>query len=85
MHSMIFWRMEMTLVQLRYLISIAETNSLNKAAEQLYVSQLSLTSSMKELEKRTGNYFILQKRQRVTLTNDGMEFLLYAKTDLWAV
>ena len=43
----------MTLIQLHYLIVIAETNSLNKAAEQLYVSQPSLTSAIKELEKET--------------------------------
>ena len=41
----------MTLTQLNYLITIAETKSLNKAAELLYVSQPSLTSAMKELEK----------------------------------
>ena len=41
----------MTLTQLNYVITIAETKSFNKAAEQLYVSQPSLTSAMKELEK----------------------------------
>ena len=41
----------MTLTQLNYFITIAETKSLNKAAEQLYVSQPSLTNAMKELEK----------------------------------
>ena len=41
----------MTLTQLNYLITIAETKSLNKAAEQLYVSQPSLTNAIKELEK----------------------------------
>ncbi len=42
---------EMTLIQLHYIITIAETKSLNKAAELLYVSQPSLTSAVKELEK----------------------------------
>ena len=41
----------MTLQQLRYALVIAETGSMNKAAEQLYVSQPSLTSSVQELEK----------------------------------
>ena len=44
----------MTLQQLRYVIAISETGSLNKAAEQLYVAQPSLTSSIKELEKEMG-------------------------------
>ena len=69
----------MTLIQLHYLITIAETNSLNKAAEQLYVSQPSLTSAMKELEKELGINLFHRSGRGVTLTNDGTEFLLYAK------
>lgn len=69
----------MTLTQLHYLITIAETNSLNKAAEQLYVSQPSLTSAMKELEKELGITLFYRGGRGVTLTNDGTEFLLYAK------
>lgn len=69
----------MTLIQLRYLITIAETNSLNKAAEQLYVSQPSLTSAMKELEKELGITLLYRSGRGVTLTNDGIEFLFYAK------
>lgn len=69
----------MTLIQLQYLITIAETNSLNKAAEQSYVSQPSLTSSMKELEKELGITLFYRSGRGVTLTNDGAEFLLYAK------
>ena len=44
----------MTLIQLKYILTIAETKSLNKAAEQLYVSQPSLTNALKELEKEIG-------------------------------
>ena len=69
----------MTLTQLHYLITIAETKSLNKAAEQLYVSQPSLTSAMKELEKELGVTLFYRNGRGVTLTNDGAEFLLYAK------
>ena len=69
----------MTLIQLHYLIVIAETNSLNKAAEQLYVSQPSLTSAIKELEKELGVTLLYRSGRGVTLTNDGVEFLLYAK------
>ena len=69
----------MTLIQLHYLIVIAETNSLNKAAEQLYVTQPSLTSAIKELEKELGVTLLYRSGRGVTLTNDGVEFLLYAK------
>ena len=69
----------MTLTQLHYIITIAETKSFNKAAEQLYVSQPSLTSAMKELEKELGITLFYRNGRGVTLTNDGTEFLLYAK------
>lgn len=69
----------MTLTELNYLITIAETKSLNKAAEQLYVSQPSLTNAIKELEKELGITLFYRSGRGVTLTNDGTEFLLYAK------
>lgn len=69
----------MTLTQLKYIITIAETKSMNKAAEQLYVSQPSLTSAIKELEKELGITLFYRSGKGATLTNDGAEFLLYAK------
>lgn len=69
----------MTLTQLNYMITISETKSLNKAAEQLYVSQPSLTSAIKELEKELGIILFYRGGRGVALTNDGMEFLLHAK------
>jgi len=69
----------MTLTQLHYIIVIADTRSFNKAAEQLYVSQPSLTSAIKELENELGVTLFHRSGRGVTLTNDGTEFLLYAK------
>ena len=69
----------MTLTQLNYFITIAETKSINKAAEKLYVSQPSLTSAVQELEKELGITLLNRSGRGVTLTNDGAEFLLYAK------
>ena len=69
----------MTLTQIRYVIAIAETKSINKAAEQLYVSQPSLTSAVQELEKELGIILFNRSGRGVTLTNDGAEFLLYAR------
>lgn len=68
----------MTLTQLHYVITIAETKSFNKAAEKLYVSQPSLTSAMKELEKELGISIFYRNGRGAVLTNDGTEFLLYA-------
>ncbi|MCD8190297.1 MAG: LysR family transcriptional regulator [Clostridiales bacterium] len=69
----------MTLTQMSYLIAIAETGSLNKAAEQLYVSQPSLTNAIKEMERELGITLLYRSGRGATLTNDGAEFLYYAK------
>ena len=69
----------MTLTQLHYVITIAETGSMNKAAELLYVAQPSLTNAIKELEKELGITLFFRNGKGVTLTNDGSEFLLYAR------
>lgn len=69
----------MTLTQLNYIITIAQAKSINKAAEQLFVSQPSLTSAVKELEKELDITIFYRSGRGVTLTNDGTEFLLYAK------
>ena len=69
----------MTLQQLHYAIVISETGSLSRAAEVLYVAQPSLTSAIKELEKEVGITIFNRTGRGVTITNDGAEFLLYAK------
>ena len=69
----------MTLQQLKYAITISETGSLNKAAETLYISQPSLTTAIQELEKEIGIRIFNRSGRGVTLTNDGTEFILYAR------
>lgn len=69
----------MTLQQIHYLITISQAGSFNKAAEQLYVSQPSLTSAIQEVEKEIGITLFNRSGKGVTLTNDGAEFLLYAR------
>ena len=58
----------MTLQQLNYIITISETGSFNKAADKLYVSQPSLTSAVKELEKEIGILIFNRSGKGVTLT-----------------
>lgn len=69
----------MTLQQLRYVIVISETGSMNKASERLYIAQPSLTAAVKELEKEIGIQIFNRSGKGVTLTNDGTEFLTYAR------
>ncbi len=69
----------MTLQQLNYIITISETGSFNKAADKLYVSQPSLTSAVKELEKEIGILIFNRSGKGVTLTAEGLNFLPYAR------
>ena len=69
----------MTLQQLKYILAISETGSMNKAAEMLYISQPSLTSSVQDLERETGIKIFNRSGRGVTLTNDGAEFMQYAR------
>jgi len=69
----------LTLQQLHYIIVISETGSFNKAADRLYVSQPSLTSAVKELEKEIGVRIFNRSGKGVTLTAEGLNFLPYAR------
>ena len=69
----------MTLQQIRYMITIAETGSMGKAAEKLFISQPSLTGAVKELEKELGMQLFHRGSRGVTLTTDGLRFLPYAR------
>ena len=69
----------MTIQQLKYTITIANQGSFNKASEVLYISQPSLTESIKELEKELNITIFYRSGKGVTLTNEGVEFLAYAR------
>lgn len=44
----------MTLAQLKYIIAVADTGSMNEAAKELFISQPSLSQSIRELEAEIG-------------------------------
>lgn len=69
----------MTLQQLHYILTIAKTGSLSKAAEELYISQPSLTGAVRELESELGVILFYRGGKGMTLTNDGIEFISYAR------
>lgn len=69
----------MTLQQIKYALTIAEAGSMNRAAEQLFISQPSLSSSIKELERETGITIFLRTSKGVVPTNEGSDFLMYAR------
>ena len=69
----------MTILQLKYVIAISEAGSYNKAAEVLYISQPSLTNAVQDLEREIGVTVFNRSGRGVSLTNDGMEFIQYAR------
>lgn len=69
----------MTLQQLKYIIGVSEIGSFNKAADQLYVSQPSLTSAIKDVEKEFNIILFNRSSKGISLTNEGKEFLQYAR------
>jgi DNA-binding transcriptional LysR family regulator len=70
----------MTLQQIYYALTVAETGSMNKAAEKLFISQPSLTSAIKELEKFAGVQLFRRTAKGMEKTPDGEEFLTYARS-----
>ena len=69
----------MTLLQLKYIVKIVECGSMNEASHELYVSQPTLSSSVKELENELGIEIFTRSSQGIALTVDGAEFLTYAR------
>lgn len=69
----------MTLQQLRYAITIADCGSMNEAAKQLFISQPSLSETMKELETEIGLEIFLRSNRGIVITPEGEEFLGYAR------
>lgn len=69
----------MTLQQIRYVITIAEKGSMNKASETLFVSQPTLTSAIRELEMEIGITIFIRTSRGVFLTAEGEEFLADAR------
>ena len=69
----------MTLTQLRYVITIADTGSMNGAAKALFISQPSLSQAVKELETEIGVELFKRSNRGVSVTQEGIEFLGYAR------
>ena len=69
----------MTLAQLKYVITVAETKSMNEAAKQLFISQPSLSSAIKDLEEEIGVEVFRRSNKGVFVTPEGEEFVGYAR------
>lgn len=69
----------MTLQQLRQIITIADCGSMNEAAKQLFITQPSLSAVVKDLEEEIGISIFIRSNRGITITQQGGEFLVYAR------
>ena len=72
----------MNLLHMKYAVEIAETNSINKAADELYVGQSALSRAIKELEASLGVTLFERSAKGMFLTADGEIFIRHAKNVL---
>ena len=69
----------MILQQLKYVITVAETGTITEAANQLFISQPSLTNAIHELEKEMNIVIFNRTNKGISLSKEGEGFLGYAR------
>ncbi|MGN0305899.1 MAG: LysR family transcriptional regulator [Lachnospiraceae bacterium] len=69
----------MTLQQLKYAVTIADCKSINKAATELFITQPSLSNTIKDLEEEIHLRLFERSNRGIILTPEGEEFLGYAR------
>ena len=72
----------MTLLQLLYFETLARMLHYTHAAQELHISQPSLSYAMNELEKELGVKLFLREKRRIALTPYGQRFLPYVQKAL---
>ena len=69
----------MNINQLKYVLEAANSSSMREASTKLYVSQPALSASIHELEEELGILLFDRTNKGISLTNEGREFISYAK------
>lgn len=69
----------MNILHLKYAVEVAQTGSLNKAAENLFMGQPNLSRAIKELEASLGITIFDRSAKGMEVTPEGEEFLGYAR------
>ena len=69
----------MTLKQLHYIVTVAETGSITDAARKLFIAQPSLTSAIHEIENEYNISIFSRSNKGIKPTPEGDEFLGYAR------
>ena len=69
----------MNLVQLKYFQAVCKYQSVSAAAEYLYISQPTLSSAIKELEREFGVSLFRRHHRGMVLTPEGTELLKHCE------
>ena len=69
----------MTLKQLQYAVTVADTGNMTEAARRLFIAQPSLTSAIHELEKEYDITIFSRSNKGIEITPEGDEFLGFAR------
>ncbi len=69
----------MTLTQLRYVITVANSGSMSEAARKLFIAQPSLSAAVKELEAELSMELFRRTNRGISVTPEGEEFIGYAR------
>ncbi|MEE1109049.1 MAG: LysR family transcriptional regulator, partial [Lachnospiraceae bacterium] len=69
----------MNISQIRYVLEIANSSSMRQAASRLFISQPALSASVRELEEELGILIFERTNKGISLTDEGREFVTYAK------
>lgn len=69
----------MTLQQLKYIVTVAETGKISAAAKELFISQPSLTNAIREIEKEMNINIFNRTNKGVDVSKEGEIFLGYAR------
>lgn len=69
----------MTILQLKYVLAIAGSSSMREAARKLFISQPALSATIHELEEELGIKIFERNNKGISLSEQGSEFLIYAK------
>ena len=72
-------KVSMNFQQCRYAQAIAEMGSFSQAAKKLFVTQPNLSASIKDLEEELGVQLFVRSNTGARLTDDGNDFVKYAK------
>lgn len=73
------YHQNMTLQQLKYVVAVADCQNITEASHRVFISQPSLTAAIRELENEMGVTIFSRSNKGVTVTNEGNEFLSYAR------